>query len=122
MIPSSRRTSLIKLGKSIERDELFAYTNGHFLVDEQHQLDRRYLRFNLDALCNIAAAAGESESRVTAIEKFEGGFSKVLLMKKENGNEVIAKVPCRIAGPASLTTASEVGALEYGVFPAPWFF
>ncbi|GAQ03979.1 hypothetical protein ALT_1300 [Aspergillus lentulus] len=43
----------------------------------------------------------------------EGGFSKALLMKKENGQEVIAKIPCRIAGPACLTTASEVGVLEY---------
>ncbi|KAH1740013.1 hypothetical protein KXW29_004016 [Aspergillus fumigatus] len=37
----------------------------------------------------------------------EGGFSKALLIQKENGKEGIAKVPCRIAGPAGLTTASE---------------
>ncbi|PGH27295.1 hypothetical protein AJ80_01005 [Polytolypa hystricis UAMH7299] len=36
--------------------KLFAYTNGHFLVDEQRQLDRRYVKFDLDALCDIAAA------------------------------------------------------------------
>lgn len=34
-------------------------------------------------------------------------------MRKENGSEVVAKIPCRIAGPAGLTTASEVGVLEY---------
>lgn len=34
-------------------------------------------------------------------------------MKKEDGGELIAKVPCHIAGPAFLTTASEVGTLEY---------
>ncbi|CAI7609511.1 unnamed protein product [Penicillium crustosum] len=43
----------------------------------------------------------------------EGGFSKVLLMQKENGMEVIAKIPCRIAGPAVLTTECEVGVLEF---------
>lgn len=43
----------------------------------------------------------------------EGGFSKALLMRKENESEVVAKIPCQIAGPAGLTTASEVGVLEY---------
>ncbi|KAL2866083.1 uncharacterized protein BJX67DRAFT_372762 [Aspergillus lucknowensis] len=66
-------------GKPISREELFTYTNGHFLINEDYQLARRYQQFNLDALCNIAATA----------------------------------VPCRIADPAFLTTASEVGTLEY---------
>lgn len=43
----------------------------------------------------------------------EGGFSKAFLIRKENGSEVIAKILCHIAGPPTLTTAGEVGALEY---------
>ncbi|KOS42939.1 hypothetical protein ACN38_g6178 [Penicillium nordicum] len=43
----------------------------------------------------------------------EGGFNKVLRMQKEDGTEVIAKIPCRIAGPAILTTECEVGVLEF---------
>ncbi|PYI02010.1 phosphotransferase enzyme family protein [Aspergillus sclerotiicarbonarius CBS 121057] len=105
--------SILCRGKPIGRDDLFAYTNGRFLVDEQRQLGRRYVKFDLDALCNVAAAVGDDSSPIASIEKMEGGFSKALLMKKENGIEVIAKIPCRIAGPASLTTASEVGVLEY---------
>ncbi|PWY67606.1 phosphotransferase enzyme family protein [Aspergillus sclerotioniger CBS 115572] len=104
---------IIRSGKSIGRDELVAYTNGHFLVDEQRQLDRRYMNFDLDALCDVAAAVGDGSSPIITIEKMEGGFSKALLMTKKNGVEVIAKIPCHIAGPASLTTASEVGVLEY---------
>ena len=73
------------------------------------------MKFDVDALCDIAAAAGGHLSRITTIEKMEGGFSKALLMKKANGIEVIAKIPCRIAGPTSLTTSSEVGVLEYGM-------
>jgi hypothetical protein len=98
----------------IAREDLFAYTNGRFLADEAHQFSRRYVRFDLDALCNTAATAG-GHSRVTAIENLEGGFSKAFLMRKANGTEVIAKIPCRIAGPPSLVTAGEVGALEYGL-------
>ncbi|GLB12524.1 hypothetical protein AtubIFM57258_010206 [Aspergillus tubingensis] len=103
----------MKVGKPISRDELFAYTNGQFLVDEEHQLARRYVKFDVDALCSVAAALGDVPSPVASVEKLEGGFSKALLMRKENGSEVVAKIPCRIAGPAGLTTASEVGVLEY---------
>ncbi|KAJ5211222.1 Aminoglycoside phosphotransferase [Penicillium cf. griseofulvum] len=100
-------------GVPITREDLFAYTNGHFLVDEQNQLSRRYVRFDLDALCNTASTAGGNTSPIIAIEKMEGGFSKAFLMRKDNGTEVIAKIPCRIAGPPSLTTSGEVGVLEY---------
>ncbi|EIT78866.1 hypothetical protein Ao3042_04679 [Aspergillus oryzae 3.042] len=79
-----------------------------------------------DTLCDVAASAGGDSSRIVTIEKLEGGFSKALLMKKGNGKEVIAKLPCRIAGPTSLTTACEVGVLEYvrkyTSIPAPRVF
>ena len=73
----------------------------------------------------MAATAGGNASPITAIEKMEGGFDKALLMRKENDIEVIAKIPCRIAGPACLTTAFEVGVMEYGIFSGlwtPWIF
>ncbi|KAJ5634871.1 hypothetical protein N7528_002713 [Penicillium herquei] len=81
--------------------------------DEDYQFRRRYVRFNLDALCRTAAIVGGDSNRVTAIDKMEGGFSKAFLMKTTEGADVIAKIPCRIAGPPSLTTAGEVGVLEY---------
>ncbi len=101
-------------GEPISRDELYQYTNGHFLVDEKHQCRRRYVKFDLDRLCDIAASVGGSKSPISAIEKMEGGFSKALLMRKEDGTELIAKIPCPNAGPAMYTTASEVAVLQYG--------
>ncbi|KAJ0424710.1 kinase-like domain-containing protein [Aspergillus carlsbadensis] len=105
--------SIMCRGKPISREGLFKYTSGRFLVNEDDQFARRYRPFNLDALCDVAATAGGNTSRIAAIEKFEGGFSKALLMTKEDGSELIAKIPFGIAGPACLTTASEVGTLEY---------
>ncbi|RAH44915.1 uncharacterized protein BO95DRAFT_498508 [Aspergillus brunneoviolaceus CBS 621.78] len=105
--------SILCRGKSITREELFTYTNGHFLIDEETQLRRRYLKFNINALCDLAATAGASPSPIRTIEKLEGGFSKALLLTKENDEEVVAKLPYHIAGPASLTTVSEVAALQY---------
>ncbi|KAG5287825.1 phosphotransferase enzyme family protein [Histoplasma capsulatum G186AR] len=100
-------------GKLISVDKLFDYTNGNFLVNENFQFEQRYVKFDLDALCDVAAAAGGEASPIKAIEKMEGGFSKALLMKKENGMEIIAKIPCRNSGPAVYTTESEVAVLKY---------
>ncbi|RAH76985.1 hypothetical protein BO86DRAFT_404132 [Aspergillus japonicus CBS 114.51] len=110
--------SILCRGKPIAREELFTYTNGHFLIDEETQVRRRYLKFNIDALCDIAAPAGGNRSPIRTIEKFEGGFSKALLLTKENGDEVIAKMPYRISGPAALTTASEVAVVQYVQTPS----
>ncbi|KFY47423.1 hypothetical protein V496_10658 [Pseudogymnoascus sp. VKM F-4515 (FW-2607)] len=79
--------------KSIGHEELFAYTNGRFLVDEQRQLERRYVKFDLDALCAVSAAAGPEPSPITEVDKME--------------------VPLLNAGPRVLTTASEVAVLQY---------
>jgi hypothetical protein len=95
---SSRALSITCRGKSISREELFAYTNGRFLVNEAHACNRRFVRFDVDQLCSVAAAVG---------------VSKALLMRKEDGQEIIVKIPFPIAGPPKYTTASEVAILHY---------
>ena len=72
------------------------------------------MKFDLDRLCDIAASVGDSRSPISAVEKLEGGFSKALLMRRENGTELIAKLPCPNAGRALYTTASEVAVMQYG--------
>jgi hypothetical protein len=72
------------------------------------------VRFDVEKLCAVAAAAGGKYSPIEAIEKMEGGFCKALVMRKEDGSEVVAKIPLSIAGPAKYTTASEVAVLEFG--------
>ena len=93
---------------------MFKYTNGRFLVNEKQQYESRYVKFDLKALCDIAASAGSTKCPIRKIEKMEGGFSKVLLLQKDDGSEVIAKIPCPNAGPPSYVTASEVAVMEYG--------
>jgi hypothetical protein len=104
-------------GKPIDREDLFKYTNGRFLANEKHACDRRYVTFDVDRLCEVAASTGgQKYSPVRAIEKMEGGFSKALLLYKEDGSEIVAKIPFPIAGPPKYTTASEVAVLEYRKF------
>lgn len=51
---------------------------------------------------------------MVAIEKTDSGLSKALLLKKQDGTELIAKIPYAIAGRSKYTTASEVAVLRYG--------
>jgi hypothetical protein len=83
------------------------------LVREKDSCDQRYLEFDLDQLCAVAASAGSSKSPIRTIEKMEGGFSKALLMSKEDGAEVVFKLPFSIAGPPKYLTASEAAVLQY---------
>ncbi|KAJ8109346.1 hypothetical protein OPT61_g7526 [Boeremia exigua] len=100
------------VGKPINRDELFKYTNGRFLANEKKAVDRRYVKFDIDQLCAVAASTGP-HSPVCSIEEIEGGFSKALFLSKQDGSEIIAKIPFPIAGPPKYTTASEVAVLQY---------
>ena len=103
-------------GKHISHEELFRFSNGHFLVDERRQFAQRYVKFDVDKLCELVTSITRQASPVCKIEKREGGFSKALMMTMENGAEVVAKIPCRNAGQAKYLTASEVAVLEYGTW------
>lgn len=83
------------------------------MVREKEACDLRYLKFDLDQLCAVVASAG-SKSPVRTIEKVESGYCKVLLMTKEDGSELVAKLPFSYAGPPKYMTASEVTVMQYG--------
>ncbi|OKL59252.1 hypothetical protein UA08_05515 [Talaromyces atroroseus] len=101
-------------GNTISKDGLFRYTNGRFLNDEPSQLSKRYVRFDVEKLCDVIAnLPGTQKSPVTRISKMEGGFSKALLITTEDTSEYIAKIPCPNAGSPMYCTASEVAVLGF---------
>jgi hypothetical protein len=102
------------IGDPISEEELYRYTNGHFLINEEHQYQQRYVKFDIPRLCDAAAVVGSTKSPIVAIEKMEGGFCKALLMRKADGSEIVAKLPSKLAGPPKFSTASEVATLKYG--------
>ena len=51
-----------------------------------------------------------------ACEKQEGGFNRVFIIELDNGTKLVAKVSMRHAGPAALTTMSEVATMRYGMW------
>lgn len=55
-------------------------------------MTKRYVRFNITALKQTASDALESPC-VSMVKLSEGGFNKVFLLKMDNGQEAIAKIP-----------------------------
>ena len=100
--------------KCIEGEELYQYSSGRWLINEKQQLAQRYVKFDIQKLCERAASAlGGSPTTCTEITKIEGSFNKALLLRMEDGREVVAKLPCPNAGPANQTTASEAATIEF---------
>ncbi|OAL73527.1 hypothetical protein A7D00_1554 [Trichophyton violaceum] len=95
------------------RDELFRYTSGRWLINEKHQLDQRFVEFSIDKLCSRAAAIFGPKTKCVRVVKIEGNSNKAFLLTMDDGNEVIAKIPCPNAGALFLTTASEVATLKF---------
>lgn len=92
----------------------YSYSRGRWLDRNEQRQRARRLEFNLDALLDVAVKCSNGAREVVACEKREGGFNRVFIVEFDNGAKVVAKVPIQFAGPADLTTMSEVATLRYG--------
>ncbi|CAG8331179.1 unnamed protein product [Penicillium nalgiovense] len=80
------------------QDDLFRYTSGRWLINEEHQLKQRYVKFDINNLCSQAASLFGPETKCVQIVKLEGNFNKAFILTMDDGNEIIAKIPCPNAG------------------------
>lgn len=117
---------MVPPGSPIHPEDVFRYTTGRFLVNEEYELAKRYVRFDIDALCKLVSSLPSIGSSIVKIDKKEGGYNKALLLKAENGKKVIGKIPCINIVPPQYGTASEVAVLKFGLnsplphpFPQP---
>ncbi|EER37827.1 phosphotransferase enzyme family protein [Histoplasma capsulatum H143] len=93
-------------------DELFIYTSGRFLYNEQRRLEERRINFDVAALKH-AAEQHVGQGKITNLRKLaEGGFNRVFLLTTEDGFQAVAKVPYMITVPKHYTTASEVATTD----------
>ncbi|RHZ46471.1 phosphotransferase family protein [Aspergillus thermomutatus] len=90
----------------------FRYTSGRWLYNEQLQLERRFVKFNIPALQQAAGKVlGTRCVQMTKIP--EGLYNKVFSLKMENGKEVLARIPNPNAGHPQYCVASEVATLDF---------
>ncbi|RFU30175.1 hypothetical protein B7463_g6170, partial [Scytalidium lignicola] len=95
--------------------DLFSYTSGRFLYNENTRLREQYVEFDANALLREAEKhIGPSHGHAACIIKLaEGGFNRVFLLTMDDGFEAIVKIPYRITGPKHYATASEAATLHY---------
>ncbi|KAI8939218.1 hypothetical protein NX059_005046 [Plenodomus lindquistii] len=106
----SRDTEVIR---DCDVQQFYKYTSGRWLWNEEYQLARRYVEFDLPGLLQVSAQAIGARSCVKVDKLPEGNFSKVFLMTMDDGRELIAKLPNPNAGPPHFTTASEAATMDY---------
>ncbi|EZF29790.1 hypothetical protein H109_04256 [Trichophyton interdigitale MR816] len=94
-------------GKTVE------YTRGRFIFDENEQLDKRRIRFDMDALASVAASSAGATKCVEIQRCPDGLYNKAFVLSMDNGKELVAKLPNPNAGVPYYTTASEVATMEF---------
>jgi len=83
-------------------------------MDEEYQTSRRYAAFEVNELCRLVSSLASIQSPVSSIDKIEGGFNKALMMRMENGKEVVVKIPFPNSVPRQCATESEAAVLDFG--------
>lgn len=92
--------------------DFFRYTSGRWVWDEKQQLEERYREFNILELQKVAMEVTSSGSWVRMEKLTDGMFNKSFKLTMGNGKVVVVRIPNPNAGPAFLTTASEVATLD----------
>ncbi|KAL6706296.1 hypothetical protein ACN47E_005586 [Coniothyrium glycines] len=94
-------------------EDLFNYTRGRFVCNEQYEMSQRHVRFNVNELARCAAEAVGAETCISISKYPEGMYNKSMLLTMDDGTRVVAKVPNPNAGLPHFTTASEVATMEF---------
>ncbi|CAI7624832.1 unnamed protein product [Penicillium palitans] len=111
MISSKRTKKLIVSlpGEKISEEDLHRYTRHRWLFNEEKELSKRYVDFDLQQLVRVAVSVCEGAQSYNRVTKCtEGLHNKAFILTMDNGCEVFAKLPNPNAGPARLTIASEI--------------
>ncbi|KAL2817159.1 kinase-like domain-containing protein [Aspergillus granulosus] len=89
------------------------YTSGRWLRRDKLETDSRYIKFSFVALCQRVVELCPGASHIKACRKIEGGFNRVFIFTLDSEKTIVARLPFRLAGPAKLTTLSEVATIRY---------
>lgn len=92
---------------------MFPYTGGRWLHLDRQQRDARHVKFDFDHLCEKVLSLYPSATSIKNIQKIEGGFSKVFIIRTDNDENVVVKLPTSVAGSARHITNSEVATIMY---------
>ncbi|KAJ6631571.1 kinase-like domain-containing protein [Mycena sp. CBHHK59/15] len=93
--------------------EFESYRSGAWLYNDTLQRSNRVVKFDVAALIAVAVQAAGASSCTSFKFLADGTFNRLFDIHLDNGVEVVAKLPFIVAGPAHLTTASEVATMMF---------
>lgn len=96
-------------------DNLFNYSSGRWLVNNDLRLAERRREFDVDELCRLAAqSVGRSSQDIgTFVKLAEGGFNRTFLITMHDGFEMVARIPYPVTVPEFYAIASEVATMRF---------
>ncbi|EER45818.1 phosphotransferase enzyme family protein [Histoplasma capsulatum var. duboisii H88] len=95
------------------KGDLFSYSLGRFLYNEQMRLQERYVEFDVAALKDVVSTHTGRGNVVDFVKLSEGGFNRVFLLTLEDGFKTVVKIPYNFLVPKKYATASEVATLAF---------
>ncbi|THH30077.1 hypothetical protein EUX98_g4128 [Antrodiella citrinella] len=100
---------------SDSHDDLFNYSSGRWLVNNDLRLAERRREFDVDELCRLAAqSVGRSPQDIdTFVKLAEGGFNRTFLITMHGGFEMVARIPYPVTVPKFYAIASEVATMRF---------
>ncbi|KAJ6155568.1 hypothetical protein N7470_006134 [Penicillium chermesinum] len=101
--------------KSLEPCDLFEYTSGRWIYNENLRHRERRRVFNISELKRLAALAVQQKAAdVIEFKKLaEGGFNRSFLITMRDGSQLVARIPYPATEPKFLLVASEVATLDF---------
>ncbi|CAG8290996.1 unnamed protein product [Penicillium olsonii] len=95
------------------KPDLFEYTSGRFLFNEELRRVERRIQFDVNALARAAChSVGRHVNDVASITKLaEGGFNRVLQVTFDDGYAILARLPYKSTVPKHHAVASEAATL-----------
>lgn len=89
------------------------YTSGRWLRRDELERNSRILNIDFDALRHRVIELCPGATSIARYEKKEGGYNRIFIFTCDNARRVVARLPTSVAGPARLTTNSEVATITY---------
>lgn len=98
---------------ALTRPDPHNYTSGRWLHHDSLQRKARYINFDFDKLCSKVIKLCPGAKSITSYSKIEGGYNRVFIFRTDNAQRIVARLPFAVAGPARLSTSSEVATIKY---------
>ncbi|KAJ7222253.1 protein kinase subdomain-containing protein PKL/CAK/Fmp29 [Mycena pura] len=114
-ISTFTRTCRSRAFTSPSTHDLYNYSSGRWLVNNDLRLAERRREFDVDALCRLAAqSVGRTLQDIHTFTKLaEGGFNRTFLITMHDGFEMVARIPYPVTVPKFYAIASEAATMRF---------